>query len=99
MANSSGNASHSPPISQPNRRSKRAVSSEMSSATPADTAAISELATVRDYVRYAVSRFTAAQLFFGHGSDNAWDEADGRHYFWWGVGVGMDDCRGWVSVR
>ena len=40
-----------------------------------DTAAISELATVRDYVRYAVSRFTAAGLFFGHGSDNAWDEA------------------------
>jgi ribosomal protein L3 glutamine methyltransferase len=35
----------------------------------------SELITVRDYIRYAVSRFTAAQLFFGHGSDNAWDEA------------------------
>jgi ribosomal protein L3 glutamine methyltransferase len=40
-----------------------------------DTAAISELATVRDYLRYAVSRFNAASLFFGHGSDNAWDEA------------------------
>ena len=40
-----------------------------------DTAAISELATVRDYLRYAVSRFNAAGLFFGHGSDNAWDEA------------------------
>ncbi len=34
-----------------------------------------ELITVRDFVRYAVSRFNAAQLFFGHGSDNAWDEA------------------------
>lgn len=21
---------------------------------------------------------------------NAWDEADGRHYFWWGLGVGME---------
>jgi ribosomal protein L3 glutamine methyltransferase len=37
--------------------------------------ATNELITVRDHIRYAVSRFTAAQLFFGHGSDNAWDEA------------------------
>ncbi|WP_371324999.1 50S ribosomal protein L3 N(5)-glutamine methyltransferase [Dechloromonas sp. ZY10] len=34
-----------------------------------------ELITVRDCLRYAVSRFNAAELFFGHGSDNAWDEA------------------------
>jgi ribosomal protein L3 glutamine methyltransferase len=34
-----------------------------------------ELITLRDHLRLAVSRFTAAQLFFGHGSDNAWDEA------------------------
>ena len=40
-----------------------------------DPTAKAELITVRDYLRYAVSRFTAAQLFFGHGSDNAWDEA------------------------
>lgn len=40
-----------------------------------NAAAKAELFTVRDYLRYAVSRFTAAQLFFGHGSDNAWDEA------------------------
>ena len=39
------------------------------------SAAQTELLTVRDYLRYAVSRFNAAQLFFGHGSDNAWDEA------------------------
>ncbi len=35
----------------------------------------SDLITVRDHLRFAVSRFTAARLFFGHGSDNAWDEA------------------------
>ncbi len=34
-----------------------------------------ELLTVRDYLRYAVSHFNAAGLSFGHGSDNAWDEA------------------------
>jgi len=21
---------------------------------------------------------------------NSWEEADGRHYFWWGLGVGME---------
>lgn len=31
--------------------------------------------TVRDLLRYAVSRFTAAGLAYGHGSDNAYDEA------------------------
>ena len=39
------------------------------------SAAQSELLTIRDHLRYAVSRFSAASLFFGHGSDNAWDEA------------------------
>jgi ribosomal protein L3 glutamine methyltransferase len=33
------------------------------------------LITVRDWLRFAVSRFNEAQLFFGHGSDNAYDEA------------------------
>ncbi|MDX8379002.1 MAG: 50S ribosomal protein L3 N(5)-glutamine methyltransferase [Gallionella sp.] len=33
------------------------------------------LLTVRDYLRFAVSRFYQAQLFFGHGSDDAYDEA------------------------
>jgi len=34
-----------------------------------------ELETVRDWLRYAVSRFTAARLAFGHGMASAYDEA------------------------
>ncbi|MFA7270745.1 MAG: 50S ribosomal protein L3 N(5)-glutamine methyltransferase [Sterolibacterium sp.] len=36
---------------------------------------LDQLQTVRDWLRYAVSRFTEAGLFFGHGCDNAYDEA------------------------
>lgn len=36
---------------------------------------LSALITLRDWLRYAVSRFNAAELFFGHGSSNAFDEA------------------------
>lgn len=35
----------------------------------------SALSSVRDYIRYAVSRFTAAGLDYGHGTGNAFDEA------------------------
>jgi len=34
-----------------------------------------QLQTIGDYIRFASSQFNQADLFFGHGSDNAWDEA------------------------
>lgn len=38
-------------------------------------AAADDLVSVRDYLRFAVSEFTAAELAYGHGTDNAFDEA------------------------
>ncbi|RDV25158.1 50S ribosomal protein L3 N(5)-glutamine methyltransferase [Alteromonas aestuariivivens] len=37
--------------------------------------AIDDLHSIVDMVRWAASRFNDAHLYFGHGTDNAWDEA------------------------
>ena len=36
---------------------------------------IDDLHTVRDYLRYVSSRFADSPLYFGHGTDNVWDES------------------------
>ena len=35
-----------------------------------------ELSTIRDFLRWAASEFIAAKLYYGHGTDNPWDEAE-----------------------
>lgn len=40
-----------------------------------DSASMAELQTLRDLLRYAISRLYTARLSYGHGSDNPWDEA------------------------
>jgi len=52
-------------MSRPDRRPPVAQADE----------AVRTMQSVRDLIRYAVSRLQAAQASFGHGTDNAWDEA------------------------
>ena len=53
--------------------SSAAASSAASGLAPASLA--TELVTVRDIFRWAISRFNEAGLFFGHGTTTALDEA------------------------
>jgi len=37
--------------------------------------AVGELHTIQDMIRWTVSRLNAANVYYGHGTDNPWDEA------------------------
>ncbi len=39
------------------------------------TSLVQELKTLRDFVRWALTNFNRNHLYYGHGTDNAWDEA------------------------
>lgn len=57
----------------------------------------SRLLTLRDHIRWAVSRFHAEGLYFGHGTDNAWDDARllvlGALHLPWEMADAYLDCR------
>jgi ribosomal protein L3 glutamine methyltransferase len=50
--------------------------------------AVDQLQTIQDLLRWAISQFNAASLCYGHGADNAWDEA--RHLLLSGLQLPID---------
>jgi len=56
-----------------------------------------ELATVRDWLRYAVSRFGAAGLVYGHGSSTALDEA--AYLILHALHLPIDQLDPWLDAR
>ncbi|ALK08175.1 50S ribosomal protein L3 N(5)-glutamine methyltransferase [Blastochloris viridis] len=60
-------------------------------------AAADDLLTVRDLLRYAVSRFNAAPLVFGHGTGTALDEA--AFLILESLRLPIDDISPWLDAR
>lgn len=62
-----------------------------------DSALVSELLTLRDYLRWVSSEFYLAGLHYGHGTDSAWDEAValclGALHLPWNVDPGVLEAR------
>lgn len=59
--------------------------------------AIDDLITLRDLLRYAVSRFNAAKLSFGHGTTNALDDA--AFLLLEALKLPVDDINPWLDAR
>lgn len=57
----------------------------------------SQLRSIRDLIRWGVSRFHETEVYFGHGTDNAWDEARllvlGGLHLPWNTAEEWLDCR------
>lgn len=65
--------------------------------TIAPATAATELVTVRDVLRYAVSRFRAAGVVHGHGATSALDEA--AFIVLEGLHLPVDDINPWLEAR
>ncbi len=50
-------------------------SKELNDDLPISHKIAEEIVTIRDCLRWATSRFLEAELYYGHGTDSAWDEA------------------------
>nr|BAG31010.1 putative methylase [Bosea sp. AJ110407] len=64
---------------------------------PPTMTALDDLLTLRDLLRYAVSRFNAAGLSFGHGTTNALDEA--AFLLLEALKLPVDDINPWLDAR
>jgi len=64
---------------------------------PTPTSPADDLLTVRDLLRYAVSRFGAAKLAYGHGTTTALDEA--AFILLEGLSLPIDDLAPWLEAR
>jgi len=51
-----------------------------------------DLHTIADFLRWSVSRFNEADLYYGHGTNNAWDEAVSLALFALHLPDNMDDA-------
>lgn len=78
---------------------RRAVASEPSlrAALPSVTAAVRELVSIRDLMRYAVSRMNRAGLSFGHGHLDATAEA--ASLIEWSLDLPAGDLTPWLDAR
>ena len=63
----------------------------------APVTALDELLTIRDWLRYAVSRFNAARLVYGHGTANALDEA--AYLILHTLNLPIDQLDPWLDAR
>ena len=59
--------------------------------------ALLELITLRDWLRYACTRFARAGVAFGQGTDNAWDEAAWLGL--WSLGLAPDHLEPFLDAR
>jgi ribosomal protein L3 glutamine methyltransferase len=65
--------------------------------TGSDRKLFDELITVRDWLRYAVTSMTRARLVYGHGTDNAVDEA--AFLILATLDLPIDDINPWLDCR